>query len=77
MDSDKTAFASSLFPLGPPPDAMFQSNNMHSNYHGDGDGTVRTDREESDGDINMEGGDGNEYNQEGVGFWDNGIFFFQ
>ena len=24
LDSDETAFASSLFPLGPPPDAMFQ-----------------------------------------------------
>ena len=71
LDSDKTAFASSLFPLGPLPDAMFQSR--------DGDGTVHTDREESDGDINIEGGDGNEYDQEGVGFRDNGIcsqFFF-
>ena len=50
---------------------MFQSR--------DGDGTVRTDREESDGDINMEGGDGNKYDQEGVGFRDNGVcsqFFF-
>ena len=73
LDSDETAFASSLFSLGPPPDAMFQSR--------DGDGTVHTDREESDGDINMEGGDGNEYDQEEVGFWDNGVcsqlFFFQ
>ena len=80
-DSDETAFASSLFPLGPLPDAMFQSNDMHSNYHGDGDGTVCTDRKESDGDINMEGGDGIKYDQEGVGFQDNGVcfqfFFFQ
>ena len=71
LDSDETAFASSLFPLGPLPDAMFQSR--------DGDGTVCTDREESDRDINMEGGDGNEYDQERVGSWDNGIcsqFFF-
>src|SRR5277367_182879 len=77
LDSEETAFASSLLPLRPTPGAMSQYKNVDSDSEdggGDGDGTVRREREESDkahGDLEMEDGDGN--NQEGVCFQDNGV----
>lgn len=80
LDSDETAFASSLPPLRPTPGAMSQYKNVDSDSQGsdgDGDGTARREREESDeadGDLEVGDGDGSrEYDQEGVGFQDNGV----
>src|SRR5271155_4812133 len=77
LDSEETAFASSLPHLRPTPGAMSQYKNVDSDSHdsdGDGDGTVRHEGEEADGDLEMEDRDGRgEYDQEGVGFQDNGV----
>jgi hypothetical protein len=69
LDPDEAAFASSLHPLRPTPDAMSQDKNM-DRQDGDGDGE---ESDKADHDVDMEGRDGNGEYDQGVGFQDNGV----
>ena len=70
LDSEETAFASSLLPLCRTPGPMSRYNSADGQ---DGDGDGGGSRDEPHGDLDMQDGDGNDENDQGVGFQDNGI----
>lgn len=70
LDSEETAFASSLPPLRRTPGPMSRYNSAEDQ---DGDGDGGESRDEPHGDLETQDGDGNDENDQGVGFQDNGV----